>query len=89
MIKVWQFSEAPTFLKNMSTNGGDEDWVIAVPVKDRSKAHTRETVMDDLDIMTMSFIQRNANHFDDAENFYEGISYVGSEKYHIFIIAHA
>lgn len=36
-IKVWPFSEAPDTYRQMSTNGGDEDWVALVPLewKDR------------------------------------------------------
>jgi len=32
-IKVWRFQDAPEELKNMSKNGGDEDWVALVPQK--------------------------------------------------------
>jgi len=30
-IKVWVFDQAPKNLQNISTNGGDEDWVVLVP----------------------------------------------------------
>jgi hypothetical protein len=29
-IKVWRFSDAPSDLQKLSTNGGDEDWIAAV-----------------------------------------------------------
>ena len=28
---VWRFSEAPEELRGLSTNGGDEDWLVEVP----------------------------------------------------------
>lgn len=30
-IKVWKFEDAPEELKNMSTSGGDEDWIALIP----------------------------------------------------------
>mgnify|MGYP007122140866 CR=1 FL=1 len=30
-IRVWRFEDAPEELRNLSTNGGDEDWVALVP----------------------------------------------------------
>ena len=30
-IKVWKFHDAPTLLRELSTNGGDEDWIALVP----------------------------------------------------------
>jgi hypothetical protein len=30
-IRVWAFKEAPKQFKDLSTNGGDEDWVALVP----------------------------------------------------------
>jgi len=30
-IRVWRFADAPKFLREMSTHGGDEDWVALVP----------------------------------------------------------
>lgn len=37
VIHVWDFDKAPTELKALSTNGGDEDWLVLVPpaYKDR------------------------------------------------------
>jgi len=31
MIKVWRFEDAPAEYQALSTNGGDEDWVVFVP----------------------------------------------------------
>ena len=31
MIKVWQFEDAPKKYQRLSTNGGDEDWIVFVP----------------------------------------------------------
>jgi hypothetical protein len=31
MIKVWRFEDAPENYKNLSENGGDEDWLAFVP----------------------------------------------------------
>lgn len=31
---VWRFADAPEWYKNLSHNGGDEDWVIAVTADD-------------------------------------------------------
>lgn len=31
-ILVWEFDKAPQELKDLSRNGGDEDWVVYVPV---------------------------------------------------------
>lgn len=30
-MKVWVFRDAPEELKKLSTNGGDEDWLVEVP----------------------------------------------------------
>lgn len=30
-IRVWKFEDAPKEYKDLSTNGGDEDWVVFVP----------------------------------------------------------
>ena len=30
-IKVWHFENAPKKYRDLSTNGGDEDWVVFVP----------------------------------------------------------
>ena len=30
-IEVWRFEDAPKHLQDLSTNGGDEDWVAVVP----------------------------------------------------------
>ena len=32
-IRVWRFYDAPDELKQLSTNGGDEDWVALIPPK--------------------------------------------------------
>lgn len=32
-IQVWRFMEAPADLRELSTNGGDEDWLALVPAK--------------------------------------------------------
>lgn len=29
--KVWRFHDAPEELRRMSTNGGDEDWIVEIP----------------------------------------------------------
>jgi hypothetical protein len=29
--QVWKFDEAPIELQNLSTNGGDEDWIVELP----------------------------------------------------------
>jgi hypothetical protein len=31
MIKVWKFEDAPKEYQDLSTNGGDEDWIAFVP----------------------------------------------------------
>ncbi len=31
VIKVWKFYDAPKKYRDLSTNGGDEDWVALVP----------------------------------------------------------
>ena len=28
---VWRFEDAPAILRNLSTNGGDEDWLVEAP----------------------------------------------------------
>lgn len=30
-IKVWKFNDAPEYLRNLSNNGGDEDWLAVIP----------------------------------------------------------
>lgn len=30
-IRVWRFSDAPEELRDLSTHGGDEDWLALVP----------------------------------------------------------
>lgn len=30
-ILVWRFRDAPLVLQNLSTNGGDEDWLAEIP----------------------------------------------------------
>jgi len=30
-IKVWRFHDAPPYLRDLSDNGGDEDWLAEVP----------------------------------------------------------
>ena len=30
-IYMWSFAEAPQQYKNLSTHGGDEDWVVYIP----------------------------------------------------------
>lgn len=30
-IRIWQFEEAPEYLKVLSGNGGDEDWLALIP----------------------------------------------------------
>ena len=30
-ITVWGFHDAPENLRNLSTNGGDEDWLVEMP----------------------------------------------------------
>lgn len=36
-IIVWRFRDAPEFLKKLSDNGGDEDWLALVPESYRDK----------------------------------------------------
>ena len=36
-IRVWRFEDAPEELRNLSTNGGDEDWLALVPPKLRDE----------------------------------------------------
>ena len=31
MIRVWRFSDAPEDMRELSENGGDEDWLAHVP----------------------------------------------------------
>ncbi len=31
MIKIWKFCDAPRKYRELSTNGGDEDWVAFIP----------------------------------------------------------
>lgn len=31
VIKVWRFYDAPKAYRDLSTNGGDEDWVAFIP----------------------------------------------------------
>ena len=31
MIKVWQFDDAPKEYRDLSTHGGDEDWIAFIP----------------------------------------------------------
>lgn len=31
-ILVWRFQDAPQHLKELSDNGGDEDWIVLVPM---------------------------------------------------------
>ena len=38
-IKVYRFADAPQELKNLSTSGGDEDWVAVVPLDIWEKEH--------------------------------------------------
>ena len=30
-IKVWEFRDAPAYLRELSTHGGDEDWLAVLP----------------------------------------------------------
>jgi hypothetical protein len=30
-VKVWRFHDAPEYLRNLSTHGGDEDWLALIP----------------------------------------------------------
>ncbi len=30
-IRVWRFHDAPIELQHVSTNGGDEDWLMEIP----------------------------------------------------------
>jgi hypothetical protein len=32
-IKVWRFQDAPQELQELSTNGGDEDWLATIPAE--------------------------------------------------------
>lgn len=32
-IIVWEYADAPEYLKKLSNNGGDEDWIAEVPPK--------------------------------------------------------
>lgn len=32
VISIWRFDDAPIEMQRMSTNGGDEDWIILFPV---------------------------------------------------------
>jgi hypothetical protein len=32
-IRVWRFDDAPEELRNLSGNGGDEDWLALIPPK--------------------------------------------------------
>lgn len=36
MISVWEFDKAPQEYKNLSQNGGDEDWVVLIPKADQT-----------------------------------------------------
>lgn len=36
-ITIWRFEDAPQFLRDLSTNGGDEDWIALVPVEHETK----------------------------------------------------
>jgi hypothetical protein len=29
--RVWVFQQAPAYLQRLSTNGGDEDWIVELP----------------------------------------------------------
>jgi hypothetical protein len=31
LIRVWEFKDAPVYFRRLSTNGGDEDWIVVVP----------------------------------------------------------
>jgi hypothetical protein len=30
-LKIWRFEDAPTKYRKLSTNGGDEDWLVFIP----------------------------------------------------------
>lgn len=30
-LRVWQFHDAPAYLRELSENGGDEDWLMLIP----------------------------------------------------------
>lgn len=32
-VKIWRWEDAPQHLKNLSTNGGDEDFVVLIPAE--------------------------------------------------------
>jgi len=36
-IRIWEWTDAPEELKQLSTNGGDEDWVALLPPKFNGK----------------------------------------------------
>ena len=40
-IKVWEFDDAPPHLRDLSTNGGDEDWLVLIPAG-RTRPHWTE-----------------------------------------------
>lgn len=36
-IRVWEFHDAPEELRKLSTNGGDEDWLVLIPASLKEK----------------------------------------------------
>lgn len=41
MILIWQFHEAPLEYRRLSTNDGNEDWIILVPPQDEGILYKR------------------------------------------------
>lgn len=43
--QLWPFYKAPDILRSLSTNGGDEDWILVVPNGEQAPAWAEEGQM--------------------------------------------
>lgn len=56
-ITVWRFEDAPADLRELSTHGGDEDWIALVP-----KAYTRRYMLFWLDRISTTLDPQIVEH---------------------------
>jgi len=98
MIQIWPFHLAPQELKNRSEHGGDEDWVILVPVvgtvfpdddaENHNATRTRMFTSRDADAAMYDIIDR-LSVCGDAQEAGSYCDPVTRVVYRVYITAHA
>jgi len=78
-ILVWSFYDAPEELRSLSEHGGDEEWIVAIPVEGYSEGELQRLEWS---------IAARIDRWDSADGGFCEVEYNG-QLHRVYISAHA